>query len=119
MKNNIKDTICALASANGISAIAVVRLSGKKALQIGNQIFSKNLMDMESHTIHFGYIKDKEELIDEVLISFFKGPNSFTGEDVIEISCHGSIYIQNRLLQLLISKGARMATEGEFTLRAF
>ena len=119
MKNNIKDTICALASANGISAIALVRLSGKKALQIGNQIFSKNLIDMESHTIHFGYIKDKEELIDEVLISFFKGPNSFTGEDVIEISCHGSIYIQNRLLQLLISKGARMATEGEFTLRAF
>ena len=117
--NNIYDTICALATGGSVSAIAIIRISGKEAINITDKIFSKNIKDAQTHTIHFGAIKEKEETIDEVLVSVFKGNKSYTGEETIEITCHGSIYIQNKIIQLLIKKGCRMASAGEFTLRAF
>ena len=120
MKNYTrKDTICALATASGFGAIAIIRVSGSEAINICNKIFSKNIADKESHTIHFGIIRYAEEIIDEVLLSIFRNPHSFTGEDVVEISCHGSKFIQQKILQLLTENGARMANPGEFTLRAF
>lgn len=120
---NDQTVICAITTAPGMGAIAVIRLSGKGCIEICDRIFvspsSKKLTDARPNTIHFGKIVDKEELIDEVLISVFRAPHSFTGEDSIEISCHGSVYIQQRILQLLISSGARLAAPGEFTQRAF
>ena len=116
---NRKDTICALATGVGMGAIAIIRTSGIKAFSICNKIFSKNIKNVKSHSIHFGILKKEEEVIDEVLISFFKKPNSFTGEDMFEISCHGSVFIQQQILQLLTENGARIAKPGEFTLRAF
>jgi len=116
---NRKDTICALATGVGMGAIAIIRTSGIKAFSICNKIFSKNIKNVKSHSIHFGILKKEEEVIDEVLISFFKKPNSFTGEDMFEISCHGSVFIQKQILQLLTENGARIAKPGEFTLRAF
>ena len=120
---NDQTVICAIATAPGIGAIAVIRLSGKGCIEICDRIFvspsHKKLVDVLPNTIHFGKIVNKEELIDEVLISVFHAPHSFTGEDSIEISCHGSVYIQQRILQLLISSGARLAAPGEFTQRAF
>ena len=113
------DTICALATSSGLSAIAVMRLSGNKAIEITNSVFNKNIKKVKSHTIHFGTINDEEGIVDEVLVSIFKDGKSYTGEETVEISCHGSTYIQNRLLQLFIQKGCRMATAGEFTMRAF
>ena len=117
--SNIDDTICAIATGGGISAIAIIRISGKDAIRIINNIFSKNLEKVKSHTIHLGDIKDGEDIIDEILISIFKENKSYTGEETIEISCHGSNYIQNKILRLLINNGCRMANAGEFTLRAF
>ena len=120
MKNlGRNDTICAIATGSGMGAIAIIRISGGKAFEICNTIFSKNIADAKPNTIHFGTIKNGKEIVDEVLLSIFKNPNSFTGEDIIEISCHGSKYIQQKILQLLTDNGARMATPGEFTLRAF
>ena len=120
---NDQTVICAVATAPGMGAIAVIRLSGKGCIEICDRIFvspsHKKLVDVLPNTIHFGKIVNKEELIDEVLISVFHAPHSFTGEDSIEISCHGSVYIQQRILQLLISSGARLAAPGEFTQRAF
>ena len=116
---NRKDTICALATGSGMGAIAIIRTSGIKSFAICNKVFSKNIANVKSHSIHFGTLKKEEEIIDEVLISFFKKPNSFTGEDVFEISCHGSVFIQQQILQLLTENGARIANPGEFTLRAF
>ena len=114
------DTICALATPPGMGAIAVVRLSGGNSIGICNSVFpSKNLSTQKSHTIHFGTLRDEEHIIDEVLVSLFKDPHSYTGEDVVEVSCHGSIYIQNKIIQLFLKHGARMAKPGEFTLRAF
>ncbi|MFP4471881.1 MAG: tRNA uridine-5-carboxymethylaminomethyl(34) synthesis GTPase MnmE, partial [Bacteroidales bacterium] len=118
------DTICALATPPGTGAIAAIRLAGKEAFQIGNSVFkpansSISLDRAKSHTIHFGTIQDEDDLIDEVLVSVFRSPTSYTGEDVLEISCHGSPYIQQRIIQLLLKKGARTARPGEFTLRAF
>lgn len=120
------DTICALATPAGQGAIAVIRISGNNALNIGDAIFFKKnsnkdfqLSKAKSHTLHFGEIRDGNKIIDEVLVAIFKKPHSYTGEDTLEISCHGSVYIQKQLLKLLISKGARMAQPGEFTLRAF
>lgn len=118
------ETICALASPFGIGAIATIRISGPLSFQIAEQIFEpKNkklqLKNSKSHRIHYGLIKLNEELIDDVLLSIFKNPNSYTGEDSIEISCHGSTYIQQRILELIINCGARAATAGEFTFRAF
>ena len=118
------DTICALSTPPGIGAIAVIRLSGLQAIEICSQIFkpSERNFDMTqapSHTIHLGSVHDQDYLLDEVLVSIFRSPHSYTGEDVIEISCHGSVYIQQRLLELLLTRGSRMANPGEFTLRAF
>ncbi len=114
------DTILALATAPGVGAIAVLRLSGKDAIAISNQVFyGKDLTQQKGYTLHFGTIKDEEKVIDEVLISLFRGPKSFTGEDVIEISTHGSPYIVREVMRLLLHKGARLAKAGEFTQRAF
>src|SRR5690606_3035937 len=115
------DTIVALATSPGVNgAIAVIRLSGAQAMQITNAVFKgKDLISQPSHTIHFGTVRDGEEVIDEVLVSIFKGPHSYTKEDVVEISTHNSRYIIERVVNLLIHKGARAAQAGEFTLRAF
>lgn len=119
-----KDNICALATASGMGAIAVIRVSGPDAIKICSPLFKsvkegKSLLNQKSHTIHLGTFMDEGHLIDEVLVSIFKGPNSYTGENVVEISCHGSMYIQQQILQLLIRKGCRTAEPGEFTFRAF
>jgi tRNA modification GTPase len=117
------DTIVAPATAPGMAAIAVIRLSGPAALDIAGKIFrskkDKAFSSFKSHTIHFGTIEENGKLIDEVLLSLLKAPNSYTGEDTVEISCHGSTFIQQKILQLCLSAGARMANPGEFTLRAF
>ena len=117
------DTIIALATASGAGAIAVLRVSGTEALSISNTLFksihNKQLINQPTHTVHLGHIVDGERVLDEVLVSVFKNPQSYTGEDVVEISCHGSSYIQQEILQLFIRKGCRAANAGEFTLRAF
>lgn len=114
------DTIVALSTAPGIAAIAVIRLSGKKAFEIIDVLFpSKNLLKQPSHTIHIGILSGETGAIDEVVVSLFKGPKSYTGEDVVEISCHGSPYIQQRIIEACVNKGARLAKPGEFTQRAF
>ncbi len=114
------DTIVALATPPGIGAIAIIRLSGKDAFQIINRLFpSKDLSKQSSHTLHVGFIKEDEKDIDEVVVSLFKTPKSYTGEDVVEISCHGSPYVQQQVLQACIRNGARLAKAGEFTQRAF
>lgn len=121
MHNN--DTIIALATAPGTGAIAVIRLSGPDAIDIVSDSFesvsAKILKDQKSHTVHLGHIKEGDHLIDQALVSIFKGPNSYTGENVAEISCHGSTYIQQRIMQLFLKKGVRAAQGGEFTMRAF
>lgn len=115
-----EDTIVAPATAPGVGAIAVIRVSGRDTLEICNKIFfGKDLPSQPTHTIHFGTIRDNGNIVDEVLLSLFKGPKSFTKEDVIEISCHGSEYIVNRIIKLLMKNGARFAQPGEFTKRAF
>ena len=115
------DTIVALATAPGIAAIGVIRLSGSKAIQITNELFaSKDLLKQPTHTIHVGFIRDENNAdIDEVVISIYKNPKSYTGEDIVEISCHGSPFVQQQVIQACIHKGARMARPGEFTQRAF
>ena len=114
------DTIIAPATAPGIGAIAVIRLSGSRSVEIANELFpSKDLLQQPSHTLHVGLLKDSDELLDEVVLSIFRAPKSYTGEDVIEISCHGSPHVQERILAACLSKGARMARAGEFTQRAF
>jgi tRNA modification GTPase len=116
---NNNDTICALATGGGMSAIALIRLSGPQSLQIVNNIFSKNLLDKKSHTVHFGNILENSKIIDEVVITIFHKTKSYTGEETIEISCHGSKFIQNKILEILMSNGTRIANPGEFTMRAF
>ena len=117
------DSIVALATPSGAGAIAVIRISGHDAIIIGHSVFKsvkkKDLTIQKTHTLHLGHIMDDSKTLDEVLVSIFKGPNSYTGENTIEISCHGSIYIQQQIIQLLLRKGCRMADPGEFTLRAF
>lgn len=114
------DTIVALATANGVGAIGVIRLSGDQAWSIANNLFpSKDLLQQKSHTLHVGFLKHNDQLIDEVVVSLFKGPRSYTGEDVVELSCHGSPYIQQNIIDLCIEGGARLAKPGEFTQRAF
>ncbi|MBD3638513.1 MAG: tRNA uridine-5-carboxymethylaminomethyl(34) synthesis GTPase MnmE [Crocinitomicaceae bacterium] len=116
---NPEDTICALSTPQGMGAIAVIRLSGSDTFKIINEVFSRDITEIPSHKVIFGTIKDGEEIIDEIVLSIYRNPNSFTGEDIAEISCHGSTYIQERILNLLINKGARLAGPGEFSLRAF
>ncbi|MGO4708126.1 tRNA uridine-5-carboxymethylaminomethyl(34) synthesis GTPase MnmE [Chryseobacterium sp. 2TAF14] len=114
------DTICALATANGIGAIGIIRISGDDAISVSAKIFEgKNLEKAQSHTVHYGFIKDGDEVIDEVMISVFKAPKTFTAEDSVEISFHGSPHIAKKILEVLIKNGARMAKAGEFTMRAF
>ncbi|MEJ7737528.1 MAG: tRNA uridine-5-carboxymethylaminomethyl(34) synthesis GTPase MnmE [Chitinophagaceae bacterium] len=114
------DTIVALATPPGVSAIGVIRLSGKKSVSIVSQLMpSKNLLSQQSHTIHIGYLKEHSIFIDEVVVSLFRSPRSYTGEDVVEISCHGSPYIEQQIVQACLNKGARLARAGEFTQRAF
>ena len=116
----LEETIVALATPAGVGAIAVIRVSGSETFPIVNKIFKgKNLVKQPSHTIHFGTIRDGEMIVDEVLVSLFKAPASYTREDTIEISCHGSDYIIQRILKLIIGEGARLAKPGEFTQRAF
>ena len=112
------DTICALATAIG-GAIGIIRISGPQSLEILSHIFTKDLSDAQPNTIHYGHIKNGEEIVDEVLVSIFRAPHSYTGEDSAEISCHGSRYILNKVLELLIQHGCRMANPGEYTQRAF
>ena len=116
-------TIMALSTASGAGAIAIIRLSGTKAIELIDSLFKarsgKQLKDQKSHSIHLGDILNNNSIVDEVLVSVFKNPNSYTGEDVIEISCHGSPYIQQQIMKILIEKGAQTAKPGEFTLRAF
>ncbi len=117
-------TICAISTAPGSGAIAVVRLSGNEAIAITDHIFhsvkpGKKLAGQKANTLHFGTVRDGETIIDEVVVALFKAPHSFTGEEIVEISCHGSVYIQQTILQLLLQNGARMAQPGEFTRRAF
>lgn len=117
------DSIVALATPSGAGAISIIRISGKNAIEIGATVFksikNKDLQQQKTHTLHLGHIIDDGKTLDEVLVSIFKGPNSYTGENTIEISCHGSTYIQQQIIQLLLRKGCRMADAGEFTLRAF
>ena len=114
------DTIAASATPPGVAALGIVRLSGKKALEIINELFPSKDLDAEaSHTLHVGFLKEGANILDEVVVSLFKNPTSYTGEDVIEISCHGSPYVQQQILQAVINKGARLAKAGEFTQRAF
>ncbi|MFM7683132.1 MAG: tRNA uridine-5-carboxymethylaminomethyl(34) synthesis GTPase MnmE, partial [Bacteroidota bacterium] len=114
------EPICALATSNGVGAIAVIRTSGKDAINLVNPFFSKDLTTQKSHTIHFGIISDSNgKAIDEVLISIFEQGKSFTGEESVEISCHGSTFIQQEILNVLTSNGFRLAEPGEFTKRAF
>jgi len=119
----LQDTIVALATPSGEGAIAVIRLSGSEAIRIASELFisvsGKQLVTQKSHTVHLGNIVDGDRIIDEVLATVFKNPNSYTGENVIEFSCHGSEYIQQEILQLALRKGCRMANPGEFTLQAF
>jgi len=115
-----EDTIVAIATAPGIGAIAVVRLSGANSFAIVNELFhSKDLAAQPSHTLHVGYLEEQGHVIDEVVVSLYKGPKSYTGEDVIEISGHGSPFVQQQILEACIRKGARLAKPGEFTQRAF
>jgi tRNA modification GTPase len=119
----LQETIVALATPSGAGAIAIIRLSGKDAICIAAEVFhsvsGKDITKQKTHTIHLGHIMDGEKTYDQVLLSIFKGPNSYTGENVVEISCHGSVFIQQQIIQLLLRKGAKMAQAGEFTLRAF
>jgi len=118
--SNWNDTIVAQVTPNGIGAIGIIRVSGNSTFSIINSLFpSKDLSKLLSHTLHVGYIKFQEEIIDQVVISLYRAPHSYTGEDVIEINCHGSVYIIQRIISILIEMGCRMAKPGEFTQRAF
>jgi len=119
-----QSTICAISTSPGVGAIAIIRLSGSEAISITDKIFrspktGKLLVNQAANTVHFGRLVYQNETIDEVVVSVFKAPHSFTGENIVEISCHGSTYIQQKILEVLIENGARMALPGEFTQRAF
>ncbi|PZR19850.1 MAG: tRNA uridine-5-carboxymethylaminomethyl(34) synthesis GTPase MnmE [Flavobacterium psychrophilum] len=119
----LQDTIVALATPSGSGAIAIIRISGPDAITIASKVFvsvnGKDITKQKTHTLHLGHIVDDNKTYDQVLLSLFKGTNSYTGENTVEISCHGSTYIQQQIIQLLLRKGCRMANAGEFTLRAF
>jgi len=119
MRIDTSDTICALSSPAGTGAIALIRLSGPHALSIASDVFSKNFRDAAGHTAHYGVIRDGERIIDEAVAVVFRGPHSFTGEDTVELNCHGSVYVQQEVLQLLVRSGCRMAQPGEFSMRAY
>ena len=113
-------TIVSISTALGKGAISIVRLSGDEAIDIVNKAFKgKDLSKCESHTIHYGYIYDGEQMIDEVLVSIFKAPKTYTKEDVVEINCHGGMFVTNKVFELMVKFGADIAEPGEFTKRAF
>jgi tRNA modification GTPase len=113
------DTICAIATSVGTSAINIIKISGKESISIVNKIFTKDLLKAKTHTITFGYIKDKEEKVDEVLVSVFLEPNTYTGENIVEINTHGGLAVINKILEMLLEQGCRLAEPGEFLKRAF
>lgn len=115
----MEDTICAIATMVGESSINVIRVSGKESIEIVNKIFSKDISDVPSHTVHYGFIMENNEKVDEVFVSIFKSPKSFTTEDVVEISTHGGISSVNKVMELLLTNGCRLAEPGEFLKRAF
>ena len=115
----MNDTICAISTAIGIGAISIIRVSGNESINIVDKIFDKNLKKIKSHTINYGHIIDNNEIIDEVMVSVMKSPKTFTKEDIVEINCHGAISTTNKILELLLDNGARLAEPGEFTKRAF
>ena len=116
----MNDTIAAISTTLGVGAISIIRVSGSNSIEIVNKIFKgKDLTKVDTHTIHYGYIVNKEEVIDEVLVSVMKEPKTFTMEDVVEVNCHGGIATTNKVLELILNQGARLATGGEFTKRAF
>lgn len=115
----MEDTIAAISSALGVGAISIIRISGDKSLDIINKIFDKDLTNVKSHTINYGHIVENDEIIDEVLVSIMLSPKTFTKEDIVEINCHGGINTTNKVLELVLSNGARLAEPGEFTKRAF
>jgi len=116
----MSDTICAISSALGVGAISIIRVSGPKSIEIVNKIFqSKNLLKVKDHSVTYGHIWDGQKTIDEVLIMVMKGPKTYTTEDVVEINCHGGIAVTNKVLELLLDNGCRLAEPGEFTKRAF
>lgn len=119
-----QSTICAISTSPGVGAIAVIRLSGTDAITVTDKVFKsgksgKDLAGQPANTVHFGKIQSENEIIDEVIVAVFRAPHSFTGEDIVEISCHGSVYIQQKILEVLLKNGARLALPGEFTQRAF
>ena len=116
----MEDTICAISTSSGVGAISIIRVSGHDAISIVNQIFKgKDLTKVASHTINYGYIIYKDEIIDEVLVTVMKSPKTFTTEDTVEINTHGGIASTNRVLEILLEIGCRLAEPGEFTKRAF
>lgn len=115
----MNDTIATISTALGVGAISIIRVSGPESIEIVNKIFTKDLSNIESHTINYGYIKDGKNIIDEVLVSLMKAPKTYTREDLIEINCHGGIATTNKILEILIKNGCRLAEPGEFTKRAF
>lgn len=116
----MNDTIAAISTSLGIGAISIVRMSGKESIKIANKMFyGKNLEEVKTHTINYGYIKENDEIIDEVLVSIMKSPHTYTTEDIVEINCHGGITTTNKVLEILLKNGARLAEPGEFTKRAF
>ena len=116
----MNDTIAVISTTLGVGAISIVRVTGKDAINIVNKIFKgKDLTKVESHTINYGYIINNDEIIDEVLVSIMKAPKTFTKEDVVEINCHGGIATTNKILEILLNNGCRLAEPGEFTKRAF
>lgn len=115
----MEDTIVAISTSVGEGAISIIRLSGHDALNIASKVFTKDLTKVDSHTIHYGFITSNNEKIDEVLVSVMKAPKTFTREDIVEINCHGGIATTNKVLEVLLENGARLAEPGEFTKRAF
>ena len=115
----LNDTIVAISTGLVEQAISIIRLSGDEAIEVVDKIFDKDLTKAKSHTITYGFIKDEDDIVDEVLVSVFRAPKSYTMEDIVEINCHGGIYITKRILSLCIANGARLARPGEFTQRAF
>ena len=111
----LEDTIAAIATGRNEAAISIIRLSGPHVFDVMKRIFKKDLTKVKSHTIHYGYIYDNEEIIDEVLVNVYHGERTFTGENMVEINCHGGIFITNRVLETCVKYGARLANPGEFS----
>ena len=117
--NMMNDTIAAIATANATGAVSIIRISGEEAILIASELINKDLSKKEGYTITFGTVQEDNEVVDEVLVSIFRTPKSYTGEDVVEIGCHGGLFITRKILSLCLGKGARLARRGEFTERAF